>query len=278
MPQPTVDAILTAYDRAVQDVRDRVVRFARTAWQSSPDVRDANVARLVRLLVPRVQAGQLQIANLTNAYIRQIATLDGVPVQPARVDRDEILGYRGVPASEVYRRPAVQTYTALAGGSTVTEALASGAARLLSIVSTDLQQARNRQARAGFARSGYEYTERTLTGRENCALCVIASTQRYHVAAGQLMPIHPGCDCGQKGVKAATDPGQVINPQLLQSTQAAVKAKFGHADTGARFLSANPNPNDLSDYLDLIVTHEHGELGPTLAWRGDHFTGPDDLH
>jgi len=27
----------------------------------------------------------------------------------------------------------------------------------------------------------------------------------------------------------------------------------------------------------VLVEHVHGEIGPVLARRGDHFTGPDEI-
>ncbi len=140
-------------------------------------------------------------------------------------------------------------------------------------MSTDIQQTRNRQARAAYTESSFEYTIRQLSGAENCALCVIASTQRY--LAKDLQPMHPGCDCGQRGIRASQDPGQIIDPDLLELTHAAVEAKLGATDRSARLLTGE---NPISDFLDLIVTREHGELGPTLTWRADRFTGPNDLH
>lgn len=272
-----LDALERAYADAVWKIRSQTVDVARLLWVSSPSLRDADVARIRRLLVPRVQGAQLQVAALTNAYVRGLAKLDGVAAAVAPIDRDAVVGYRGVAADVVYARPAVETYTALSKGADFAAAKQQGLNRLLGIVSTDIQQARTRQASAAYQRSGYEYTVRTLTGRENCALCVIASTQRYTVKAGELLPVHPGCDCGQRGIKAAGDPGQVIDPDLLEMTHAMVEAKFGDTDRGARVLPGAPGLNPLSDYADLIVTHEHGEFGPTLAWRGEHFTGPSDL-
>lgn len=32
-----------------------------------------------------------------------------------------------------------------------------------------------------------------------------------------------------------------------------------------------------ADYSDVLVVHEHGEIGPVLGFRGDHFTGPSDI-
>jgi len=277
VPRSRVDGLTAAYAEGVHQIRERTVAAATLLWQSSPTLRDDDIARIKKALIPRVQGAQLQAATLANAYVAGIARAQGVAAVPAPVDRDAILGYRGVPADEVYTRPAVTTYTSLSKGNDFPSAKQAGLARLVSIVATDIQQSRTRQSTAAYQRSDYEYTIRTLTGRENCALCVIASTQRYHVAAGELEPIHPGCDCGQKGVKSAGDPGQVIDADLLEQTHAAVAAKFGYSDSGARVLPDAPGLNPLSDYADLIVTHQHGELGPTLAWRGDHFTSAEDL-
>jgi hypothetical protein len=266
------DTLTDAYMAAVGQVRTRVLSYARLMWGSSTSLRDADVETLVARIVPVVQAGQLQVANLTNAYISRLAVLSGVIAERADISR-EVIDYRGTEASIVYTRPANTVYTALSRGADFKTAKQQGLDRLVSIASTDLQQTRNRQATAAYSRSGFEYTERTLSGAENCGLCVIASTQRYRV--GELMPIHPGCDCGQRGVKAQSDPGQIINPALLELTHQAVKDKFGTEDRGARLITGD---NPVSDYLDLIVTNVHGELGPTLAWRGDHFTGPADIH
>jgi hypothetical protein len=266
------DQLVNAYAATVEAVRNRVVAYATAMWSASPSLRDADVNALVSRIVPAVQAGQLQVANLTNAYITQLAAMEGITARPVAVDRDAILGYRGVPAPDVYRRPAVTTYTKLATGQPFENAKAAGLARLTSILATDLQQARTRQAQKVYSGSGFEYTVRTLTGNENCALCVIASTQRYHKS--ELMPIHPGCDCGQRGMKAGSDPGQVIDPNLLEMTHQAIDSKLGGTDRGARDLGEG---NPISDFLDLIVTNEHGELGPTLGWRDDHFTSAADL-
>jgi hypothetical protein len=273
------DALTDAYMAATASVRARVLEYARQMWAGSESLRDADVARLVSRIVPIVQAGQIQVANLTNAYILRLAVLEGVVAEAASIDRAAILDYRGVPADDVYRRPAVTTYTSLSDGTAFAIAKDQGLARLLSIASTDLQQARNRQATAAYGSTGFEYTERVLSGTENCALCVIASTQRYRKR--ELMPIHPGCDCGQRGVKAQTDPGQVINRDLLELTHTQIDAKLGGTDRGARALGRDKTTsagNPISDYTDLIISNQHGELGPTLAWRNDHFTGPADIH
>lgn len=272
----TSDQLTAAYMARSSQIRDRVLTFATALWGASTSLRDADVDRLVARLVPVVQGGQMQVANLTNAYIQRIAELEGLKVAVAPIDRDQVIGYRGVPAADVYRRPAVDTYTALAAGKPFTDARNEGMHRLASIVTTDVQQARTRQARAGYEFAGFDYTVRVLSGAENCALCVIASTQRYN--AGSLMPIHPGCDCGERGVRAGRDPGQVIDQDLLDAAYQQIDVKLASGDPSPELgekRTAAGKP--ISDLTDLIITREHGELGPTLTWRQDSFTGPDAL-
>src|SRR5688572_27670743 len=108
------DRIILGYSRAVADVRKRVVQFASTSWNGMADYRDADVDRLVRLVVPVVAAGQTRAASLTVAYLRALADAAGVAL-PGTVDAS-VTAYRGVPAVDVYRRPAVTLYTALANG------------------------------------------------------------------------------------------------------------------------------------------------------------------
>lgn len=277
MAELTSDLLTAAYMAQVAAIRDRVLAYAVAMWGSATSLRDADVERLVARIVPVVQGGQIQVAGLTNAYVGQLAKLEGVSAVVAPVDRSSIVEYRGVPADEVYRRPAVATYTALRDGKPFSVARDEGLGRLKSLVTTDVQQARNRQARAAYSGTGFDYTVRTLSGSENCALCVIASTQRYHAAG--LMPIHPGCDCGERGVRSGRDPGQVIDQRLLDLTHEQVNAKLASGapspDLGKKLTSAG---KPISDLTDMIATREHGELGATLTWRQDHFTGPDDIN
>lgn len=219
-------------------------------------------------VLPVVLAGERQIAQLTNT---QLATEQGIMLgttsRPAALDLKQVTGaaLRGVEPSEVYQRPQKTLNYELSRGKTVKEAVSAGLDRLRSITTTDLQLARTHTiARQGSA----SYFRRILTGSENCALCVIASTQRYH--RGNLAPIHGGCDCSFEQIFAA-DPGQVLDRVTLESVHAAIEAEFGLTDRAARYIDGT---NERSDFLDLIAVRENGELGPTLVWREQHFRGP----
>lgn len=164
-------------------------------------------------------------------------------------------------------------YTELALGKPFFVAMQIATNRLTSLVATDLQLAMTHQAQASLASSPYSMYRRTIGGNKTCALCVIASTQRYHKK--NLLPIHPGCSCGVEpweGEDAIT-----IDPDLLESTHELIEQKLGTYDPGARNAGRDKTTSagkPISDYTDLIVTRDHGEYGPTLTWRTDRFTGP----
>jgi len=261
-----------AYDAQVLAVRAKVESYAQRLWNGLPSYRDADAERLIAALVPRVEAGQARVAQLTDAYVSRLAAVEtGGAILRGDVADSSTLALRGVSSDEVYNRPFVTLYTNLSNGSTLTAAVTAGGARLASLVSTGMQLSKTHSARNAMGRSGITTYERVLTGRENCALCVIASTQRYH--RGDLLPIHPGCDCGVR--PGSGDPNQqIINADLLERIHSAVEAEFGTSDRGARLLTGD---NSVSDYLDLTVTHEHGEIGPVLAWRGQHFSRGADI-
>lgn len=259
------------YDRQILAVRTKVSNYAERLWNGLGSYRDADAERLIAALVPRVEAGQLRIAQLTDAYIaRTAAATLGTQIRRGSVADVSTEALRGVPADEVYNRPFVTTHMKLSEGKSVSGAIAAGGARLESIVTTGMQLASTHAASHAMSRSGVESFARELTGRENCGLCVIASTQRYH--RGNLLPIHPGCDCHVRVLKdGGTD--QVIDPDLLERMHSAVEAKFGGTDRGARSLGFGT----YNDFQQLLVTNTHGELGPVLGWRGQDFTSLSDI-
>lgn len=263
MPTLTPERVILGYNDAVHQVRQAVLKYATTAWSSAGSWRDADVDRLVNLILPKVQAGQLQTARLTSAYVVALAkVVDRKTVRAASVVTDDILLARGVDQSVVYRRPAVEMYTALSNGSTLTQAVTQGLGRLSSIISTDMQLSVTHQERRAYKGAGYTYTVRTLTGRESCALCIIASTQRYHVS--ELRPIHPDCDCGSRQISAQYDPGQVLDSKLLSQAYDLLGSGNAKDATG-------------TNLIDLIAVRQHGEIGPVLTWADQHFTGPEQL-
>lgn len=246
----------SSYEAAVAQLRQRIVAYLEAFW-SSADLTDATIDRLMGIVAPMVEAGQLQVANLTSVYLAAVLGTDPLPVLP------EVTQGRGVSAAVVFARPVIQARSMVAKGQPVSEALKAGARRLESIATTNLQMAKVRQADRSMAHGGATHFRRVLKGTHNCAMCIIASTQRYRV--GKLLPVHPGCDCDVEPIAPGDD--LVIDVPLLEATHEKVKAVTGIADRGGR----------TPDYRKLLVINRHGELGDVLTWRGQKFTSLDDL-
>lgn len=251
-----------AYQAQVRSVRERVMSFAAARFGAG-QYRDADLERFVSEVVPVVLAGRRQTSILTDAWLAQrLAASLGKPVRPlGPVDTDAL---RGVDPAVVYARPFVTVRTELAGDKALDAAISAGVERLKDIITADMQLARTHTARNVFSRTeGVRGFIRTLSGRENCAMCYVASTQRYHKE--DLLPIHPGCDCGVEEIIDRGD--QTIAPERLAATHEAMEGRFGQSDSGAR----------APDYRKAILVQEHGELGPVLTVKSHRFTSEGDL-
>jgi hypothetical protein len=242
------------YAAVVKRVRARVVDYLTTEFARSGSYRDRDLQRFVGLAVPVVIAGQRQVSALTDAYLAQVLTTTlGRPVRPSGAVNDYP---RPTAPTEVYARPYVTVRTKLSEGSKFPEAVSAGVARLVDIAATDLQLAKTHTARQSFTRNNVQRYRRVLTGSVSCALCYVASTQTY--SRGDLLPIHPGCDCSVAPVVGTFD-----RDAELEATHEAIKARLSEADRGAR----------APDYRKQLIVQEHGDMGPVLAVRGQHFQG-----
>ena len=259
--------ITRSYTNTAGRIRKQMIASAVGTFQSLGSWRDKDMRTFTAQLPPRVAGAQRQIASLTDAYLRALlADIFRGPRPPARQAPQAAMRLRGVDPKIVYQRPFRQMWQDLGEGEDWEDAYNQSIRRLISLVETDLQLAKTFAARDTLAGQGRVHGyRRVLTGTSSCGLCVVASTQRYRKE--DLLPIHPGCDCGVAPIVGDTDPGQVINAPLLEDVHDAIQSTFGVSDRSAR----------APDYRDFIVTHQHGEIGPVLARRGDKFTGPDDL-
>ena len=85
-----------AYDAQVLDVRTKVLAFVKRSWKGSPAYRDADSERLIAAIVPRIEAGQRRVAELTDdaiTSVRESGRGDGY--QPGRPGRDPDRGNGG---------------------------------------------------------------------------------------------------------------------------------------------------------------------------------------
>lgn len=257
------------YGSSVRSVWSTVLGRVNLSWSGLTSWRDSDAARFRRSTLPIILAGERQVATLTASYLEQLYR--DVDPKSARIslDLDAVTGrsLRGVDPQEVYERPFTEIYSALSEGVPLDSAVKRGGHRLEMLTKTDLQLARThtvREVSADMPR--FTYTVRELQGEYDCALCMIASTQRYHKR--NLAPIHPGCDCLVKTVTADYDPGQILDEDRLDLIHDLVGEALGTFDRGGRAV----------DYRKIIIARDHGEIGPVLGFAGQRFTGPDDIH
>lgn len=256
--------VIRRYQATKSLIRTHLERVATALWDAMDDHRVADMERLVDALVPQVLAGEKHIAQLTDAYLSAMLQQTAQGVDAATTTG---VALRGVDPVDVYRRPVHQVWTEVSGGKPYPAAVQAGRRRLVSLILTDLVLAQRVQEQVTLSRGGMTFYRRVLTGRENCALCIVASTQRYRV--GDLKAIHPACDCDVAPLRADHDPGQVLNDQTLNELHGQLDLELGSSDRGARVLLDRQGRE--VDYRDVLVRN-HGEFGPTLTWRSDAFT------
>jgi hypothetical protein len=190
---PTTSRADAAYAAAVAQVRRRADEYASARFAAGQH-RDADVRNFLAAVVPVVLAGRRQVAALTDAHLsKKVAAFTGrkAPAR-GRVDTDNL---RGVAAVELYRRPFETVWWKLSLQMPYDAAVSVGAARLSTLVTTDMQLAKTTTAQRVLDVPGVNGTRRVLSAGA-CPLCIEAADQVY--ATGGLMPVHNGCTCGEE--------------------------------------------------------------------------------
>lgn len=268
---PEQGATQVAFDftRLFASLRASIVQQLYALWFGLPDYRDAQMSEFLDLALPLVQAGQETSAVATTTYLQMQMELVGADSDLEIPPLELVTGgaiRNGTPSEVVYSRPFVEVWNALKNGYDLQQAIEMGANRLRQLIETDIQLAHTNTSRRLLSnRSDVLGFRRVPTGTFTCALCLIASTQRYRKF--DLMPIHPGCDCRVAPVIGEQDTGQILDSVLLEDIHRAIEEQFGFSPRDAREI----------DFRKIVVTREHGEYGPLLARAGDRFTGPANL-
>lgn len=266
--EPSGTQVAFDFSRIFAALRASIVQQLFAVWFGMNDYRDSDLNSYLELALPLVQAGQETSAVATTTYLQM--QLESMGAGSDDIELPDMLlvtgeSTRGVPPEIVYSRPFQEVWTALANGHDLLTAIEYGANRLRQLVETDIQLTHTKTSRELLMRRNDILTFRRVpTGTFTCALCLVASTQRYRKF--DLMPIHPGCDCRVAPV-VGESPSQVVDRDLLEQIHTAIEDQFGFSARDARGL----------DYRKIVVTREHGEYGPLLARAGDRFTGPAEL-
>jgi hypothetical protein len=226
-------------------------------WQSLPGYDRQNIDEWLTRTLPLIAGAQRASVALTEAYLaRELRR------QPLGINPDDLIGAgvrNGTPPEVVYERPFVTVWTALQSGHAWADAVASGLARATSTAETDVQLAMRGTLREVGQLDDTIYGYERVPDGNACDLCLIASTQRYHVE--DLMPIHNRCGCG---VGVITDPevGQIINRERYTDLK----------QRGAISKITDQRRRARAEDTATAAIAEHGELGPVLVDGAQHFT------
>lgn len=294
--QAAIVASQAAYQAQQQQLRLQLAAVLAQLWvgvAAAQTFSPQAAAKFVASILPVSLGAQRAMAAITVAQLNN----DYRPTTPIIVPPASVSGeaLRGRDPSDYYERPFREVKYRLAQGKTLGEALAAGQRRADSIVRTDLELAHTHTARS-YVRRAQERRQRQLddwrarprptrgpaptispkgaitgyrrvlsSNPNHCALCVLASTRLYH--REELMPIHPGCGCTVGFVYSTDDRSDqaVLDPSLAQEVHNIVRRDLGdsYVDAGARLGDAH--------YRDIVIVNDHGELGPVLGVRGQHF-------
>jgi hypothetical protein len=268
MTTPILDVnpadVAVDFTRIFGALRASVVQQLFAVWFGLPDYRDQNLDDWMGVALPLVQAAEETSAVATTTYLNLLMEFAGVDGNMDIPDMADVTGAairNGVPPEQVYSRPFKEVWNALSKGQDIQTAIEFGANRLRQLVETDIQLSHTNTSRSLLSgRNDVVGFRRIPTGEFTCALCLVASTQRYHKL--DLMPIHPGCDCRVAPIIGDQDPGQVVDQDFLNQIHQAVERQFGMSARDAKQI----------DYRRIPIVHTHNEYGPTLAVRGQHFT------
>jgi hypothetical protein len=275
--------VLAQYVVAQQAVRASLLVTLQRLWAQLSSWHRPDAERFARMVVPLVQGAQQATSSLTTSYLaRSVSQMTGQPLRVPAVSPMDFVGaaVRKADPMVVYQRPFVQVWTDLANGKPLEQAVESAGHRLVSLAATDVQLAKTATSQAVLSEEpnvvGYR---RVLTGDKSCGLCIVASTQRYHKI--RKMEIHPGCDCGIAPIYGDDDPGRILDLGALGDVHEAIEDRFGKSSPSAREIAGAfkvvKGKRVPLLYKDVLVSHEHGEIGPVLAVRGQEFTGPSEI-
>lgn len=270
---------MAAYQSATETLRSNLEQAISALWVALGSYRDADRTRFVAQAVPIVQAAQRQMSALTVGYHQVRRTLIVGRSRALRVDPAAVSGAaarNGADPAQVYGRPFDVVWRELAKNkgqpNYVENAIKAGLDHAVQLALTDMQLSKTQTSRQVMSDDtkvvGYR---RVLEGSHSCGLCIVAATLRYHKS--DLLPIHPACDCSVAEIFGTEDPGKSFGVGQLGDVHDRIAERFGESDASARTI---PGTEGLQ-YRDVLITHEHGELGPILAVRGQNFTGPADL-
>jgi hypothetical protein len=225
-----------------QRLRESTDAAVRRIWGSLPDYNRPSLDRWLSQVLPVVLGAQRQQVAVTQAYLS--AALDR---PAASIDPEAVIGSAaraGTPPEEVYTRPFIQVWQALATGRPYVEAVNVGLARATSSAAMDVQLAMRDTLKA------VGDTDPSIAGYQRvadpgaCEYCLLLDGAQFRT--DDPMPIHNFCGCG-------------VEPVVYTRG-------FDNRNNLAKFNA------DKTSIPDGVKVNDHGELGPVLGDPDQHFT------
>lgn len=267
--------LIAAYGRRLDLLRTRSASSILALWLASGGPDDARGGLFAREAAALSQAVQAAVASLTEAYLAAFLGTSPLGLPERAVTGAAVRN--GAEPEDVYHRVVVTSRAALANGKPYDQAMSEAGARAASTAETDVMLA-HREAASEVMRSdervrGYR---RVLTGK-SCMFCATASTRRY--GTSELLPLHARCDCRIVPIIGDSDPGEVINKELLADLRAQGGSRYWKArglveigSDGRLIVATSDGPKPVE-----VATRQHGELGPVLVDARHAFRGPLDV-
>jgi hypothetical protein len=193
----SVDQVALDHYRARQRLVDAAAKIARQVWgRIDPADLDGSWARMGPDLLVALMGAQQAAAGAADGYVDDVAADLGaadqaVPALNARALSG--VASDGRPLASLLENSIFAVKSAIAGGATIPQAMASGYANLDMIVRTQVADAgRVADQVAITARPMLKGYRRMLVG-QSCSRCVVLAGKWYRYNAG--FQRHPRCDC-----------------------------------------------------------------------------------
>lgn len=194
-------ALTDAHIATLAAIRNATRTGVANAWQALAAYDEAQVQQFLAQAVPIVTAGQQHAARVTDAYIAAMLGRQPLGIPTAAVTGAAIRA--GATPAEVYRRPFITVWTALAAGTPYIQAVHDGLARATNLAATDVQLT----SRATFEQ--LQQRDPAILGYRRqadpgaCKFCQLVDGA--FVKSANAMPLHPGCGCGLEPITSHFD-------------------------------------------------------------------------
>lgn len=281
------DALNVAYRAAVRSVVDPIKMQAVNNWRNLMlnGLNQLAMQVFADATGPAAVAAQMAVSNITSAFLGQRTGKRPIAPVPSNV-----LSRNGTPDTtsdavklwaEQYARPFIQARSLVKNdGMSLEDAVDRTAIRIATMIDTDNQMSKLRQAHASLRHYGktrykrVNHPEEAKSGH-SCGLCILASTRVYYIE--DLMPIHNGCNCDvdvlQPGDITVVDGKEYVGLSTLKIPEELMYVGPRADPNSTRSIQAYYLQQMDKRQFEVIteawaktvVVSEHSEIGPVMA-------------